>query len=491
MKVLSASFLPSLIGSINSSGLRDKVWLVGGAVRDSFLHREVSDYDFAVDGDAVNLARKFADDLNAGFYILDQSRGTARVIEQEHGHQLRTYDFARLRGVDIETDLMSRDFTVNAMGYDVLVAEDLLDPCGGAQDLLDSRLRVCSKSSIMDDPVRTIRAVRLASQLEFQITPDTVELVREGIPGLVGVSPERKRDELFEILKDPRPDRALRLLDHFGITQIVFSSPGGEGDLEPRLMAPNSLRVVGAAVDLTTILVDHKNPDAAANATLGLAITQLGRFRSSITSYLNRYLGYHRRIVQLFYFATLLAALPGEVRRFSPLTEREIALHIQHVKAAEKISRILRLSNTEVEWIRKCLHSQIEFGDGQRAPTDTPRNIYRYYRVAGEAGVAGILLYLARVLGAEASPPDQRSWAVQLETAVSFFSAYFETPHESISLEPFLKGDEMMALLGIESGPQIGSLLELMLEAQVSKEVNSKEEAIDFVKENLRIIQTK
>jgi len=56
MKVLSASFLPSLIGSINTTGLRDKVWLVGGAVRDSFLDREVSDFDFAVDGDAVDLA---------------------------------------------------------------------------------------------------------------------------------------------------------------------------------------------------------------------------------------------------------------------------------------------------------------------------------------------------------------------------------------------------------------------------------------------------
>ncbi len=491
MKVLSASFLPSLIGSIHSSGLRDKVWLVGGAVRDSFLHREVSDYDFAVDGDAVDLARKFADDLNAGFYILDQSRGTARVIEQEHGHQLRTYDFARLRGADIETDLMSRDFTVNAMGYDVLGPDDLLDPCSGVQDLLDSKLRVCSKSSIMDDPVRTIRAVRLASRLEFQITPDTVELVREGIPGLVGVSPERKRDELFEILKDPRPDRALRLLDHFGITQIVFSSSGAEGDLEPRPLAPNSLRVVGAAVDLTTVFVDHKNPDAVANATLGLTITQLGRFRSSITSYLNRYIGYDHRIVQLFYFAALLAALPGDIRGFSALTEQEIALHIQHVKRAERISRTLRLSNMEVEWIRKCLHSQIKFGDEQRAPSDTPRNMYRYYRVVGEAGVAGILLYLARLIGAEASPPDQGSWAVQLETAENFLSAYFETPHDSISPEPFLKGDEMMALLGIESGPEIGSLLELMLEAQATKEVNSKEEAIDFVKENLRSIQAK
>jgi tRNA nucleotidyltransferase/poly(A) polymerase len=491
MKVLSASFLPSLIRSINASGLRDKVWLVGGAVRDNFLHREVSDYDFAVDGDAVDLARQFADDLNAGFYILDQSRGTARVVEQEHGHLLRTYDFARLRGADIETDLMSRDFTVNAMGYDVLSEEELLDPCGGVQDLRDSKLRVCSKSSIMDDPVRTIRAVRLASQLKFQIVPDTVELVREGIPGLVGVSPERKRDELFEMLKDPRPERALRLLDHFGITQIVFSSSGAGGDLEPHPMAPGSLHVVAAAVNLTAILDDLKNPDAVANATLGLTITQLGRFRPSINSYLNRYMGYDHRIVQLFYFAALLAAPPGEIRSSSPLTEREISLHIQHAKKAERISRTLRLSNLEAEWIRKCLNSQIEFGDGRRAPSDTPRNMYRYYRKVGEAGVAGILLYLARVIGAEASPPDQRSWAIQLETAESFFSAYFETPHDSISPEPFLKGDEMMALLGIESGPEIGSLLELMLEAQVSKEVNSKEEAIDFVKENLRSIQDK
>ncbi len=489
MKVLSVSFLPSLIDSIDASGLRGSVWLVGGAVRDHILQRGVRDYDFVVDGDAVDLARKFANDLDAGFYILDRTRETARVIEQEHGRHLCTYDFARLRGADIETDLKSRDFTVNAMGLDVLAPEHLCDPCGGVQDLHDAKLRVCSKSSIRDDPVRTIRAVRLASRLKLQMTADTVELVREGIPGLIGVSPERKRDELFEILKDPRPDRALRLLDHFGITRIVLStSSGGDGELEPYPIVPESLRTVDAAVELITMLTNLRNPDAVANATLGLAITHLSRFRSGIKSYLDRHIAYDQRVIQLFYLSTLLSVPSADIRSETPLTEGEIELQYQRMKRAERISRALRLSNLEVGWIRKCLQSQVEFGDGRRAPSESPSDIYRYYRKVAEAGVAGILLYLARVIGAEAFPPDQGRWTVQLEIAAKSLSAYFESPHTSISPKPFLNGDELMELLGLGSGSEVGLLLEHMLEAQVSKDVNSREEAIIFAKDYFRSI---
>ena len=121
-----------------------QVYLVGGAVRDILLNRNVHDLDFVIlEGDVLEISRQVADKLNAAYYPLDPVRRTARVItKSEEGTQV--LDFAAPRGIGLESDLTGRDFTINAMAIDLSDPLVLVDPLHGARDLHEKILRTCS-----------------------------------------------------------------------------------------------------------------------------------------------------------------------------------------------------------------------------------------------------------------------------------------------------------------------------------------------------------
>ena len=144
------------------------VYLVGGAVRDVLLGRASHDLDFAVPTDGIKLARRVANKMKGAFYPLDVERDTGRVI-LTHEEKTRTIlDFATYRGADIETDLRDRDFTINAIAYD-LNTQSIFDPLNGANDVRVKLIRACASESLENDPVRVLRAIRLAVGLGFQI----------------------------------------------------------------------------------------------------------------------------------------------------------------------------------------------------------------------------------------------------------------------------------------------------------------------------------
>jgi poly(A) polymerase len=147
-------------------------YLVGGAVRDAVLGRKVHDIDIALRSDGLAAARRVADALHADYYPLDATRGIGRVLVQREGARW-TLDFSSLRGADILADLTCRDFTMNAMAVPLHHWDQAVDPMSGAADLLHKQIRACTDASFQEDPVRVIRAVRLAAQLDFAIEPAT------------------------------------------------------------------------------------------------------------------------------------------------------------------------------------------------------------------------------------------------------------------------------------------------------------------------------
>src|SRR5574341_302470 len=188
-----------------------EIYLVGGAVRDLLLNRVSHDFDFAVPKDAVSLARRAASALHADFYVLDESFDTARLIVSTSDGGRDLLDFAAFRGPDLEADLRGRDFTINAIAFD-LRNQTTLDPLNGASDLRAKIIRACSDSSLNDDPIRILRGVRLAAAFEFKIDSHTRRSMKQAAHLLPSVSPERQRDELFRILEGQRPDASLRAL---------------------------------------------------------------------------------------------------------------------------------------------------------------------------------------------------------------------------------------------------------------------------------------
>ncbi len=175
-------------------------YLVGGAVRDAILGRNRDDLDFKLDLDfilpseAVNVARKIAKYHQAGFVLLDEQRQIARVVFPN-----ATVDIAQQEGDSLETDLHRRDFTINAIAYNIHTQE-IRDPLQGGVDLQKGILRMISPANLQDDPLRLMRGYRQAAQLGFTIEAETHSTIRALSSHLKNVAYERIRVELGYML---------------------------------------------------------------------------------------------------------------------------------------------------------------------------------------------------------------------------------------------------------------------------------------------------
>ena len=161
-------------------------WIVGGALRDELLGREVTDIDIAVEDDPERAARELAAELRGPVFRLSEAFGAWRVVDRRGG---RVFDFAPLQGETIEDDLRKRDFTVNALARPLLAQApggarraamasggDLVDPLGGRADLESRTLRVIGPEAYENDPLRPLRLARFAAELGFDPDPETERL---------------------------------------------------------------------------------------------------------------------------------------------------------------------------------------------------------------------------------------------------------------------------------------------------------------------------
>ena len=160
------SLLIQLSGLLKSKHVR--AYLVGGFVRDVLLGRDTADIDIAVDGDVLKIAPQLADSLRGKFVLLDDVNRIGRIIIKDW-----TIDLASFSS-NIEDDLARRDFTIDAMAVDLEQLFNgfqtaLIDPFDGQTDLDEGIIRLVTPGALKDDPARLLRALRLATELDFTI----------------------------------------------------------------------------------------------------------------------------------------------------------------------------------------------------------------------------------------------------------------------------------------------------------------------------------
>jgi tRNA nucleotidyltransferase (CCA-adding enzyme) len=190
-------FLENLPFDLNL--LPQPVYVVGGAVRDSLLGRVRTelDLDLVIPTGAVEMARQLATEYRVGFVLLDAERQIARVVFPR-----MTVDIAQQSGNSITDDLARRDYTLNAIAYDLHTGETI-DPLDGTQDIQARTIRMVSNQNLIDDPLRLLRAYRQAAQLNFMIEPDTRQAIRKLVLSLTTVAAERVLAELRYLLQTP------------------------------------------------------------------------------------------------------------------------------------------------------------------------------------------------------------------------------------------------------------------------------------------------
>ena len=212
------------------SRVASPVYLVGGSVRDVLMGRPSTDFDFTtpLDPDDIEAAIKAS---GRRAYLVGKRFGTVafrlgentveittfRRESYSRGSRCPTVEFV----TELETDLSRRDFTINAMA---LAGETLVDPFGGRRDLDAGVVRAVGapKERFAEDPLRMLRAARFASQLAFEVAPETREAIALLAPRILSVARERWMTELDKLLVGPSAPEALRLLAETGLLRFLL-----------------------------------------------------------------------------------------------------------------------------------------------------------------------------------------------------------------------------------------------------------------------------
>ncbi len=449
-------------------------YFVGGSVRDLLLGRPIHDLDLSVAGETLPLARMVARDLHGAFILLDKEREIARVVlKGREGRPGLYLDFARMHQDDLTTDLADRDLTVNAMALrpaDFIAAvrngparAALMDPCGGLKDLEAGRLRAVQERAFRDDPLRTLRVVRLAAELDFAIEPQTAAWARETAGRLVLVSAERIRDEIVRLLDCPYAAPYLPLLAELDLLEAVLPEvgPGSEQGLPwERVCCLEWLVRAQGLGDPPPHAGRYWRPAALQThpdlpATLPYAERLREMLREEIVA--------GRARLTLLKLAALLS---GEGRAFPPIPPlfRRLCLSKKEAGALARVGRWLSARRAAL----------------QKLPQ--PLAIYRLYRNLGEMAGGVLLLDLADAL-ARAGPALQReAWQRQLERVATTLTLRYEHPERTVSPPPLVNGHDLVRRLGLRPGRRVGRLLEEVRRAQIRGEVRSREEALSWAR---------
>ena len=211
-------------------------YTVGGYVRDLFLERRSKDIDFVTVGSGIEVAQAVARKLGRGAHLsVFRNFGTAQVKYRDNelefvGARRESYRRDSRKPIvedgTLEDDLSRRDFTINAMALCVNESGfgELIDRYDGLQDMEKRIIRTPLDPDITfsDDPLRMMRAIRFATQLDFDIYPDTFDAIVRNAGRITIISKERVMDELMKIMASPRPSIGWELLLKSGLLRIIF-----------------------------------------------------------------------------------------------------------------------------------------------------------------------------------------------------------------------------------------------------------------------------
>jgi poly(A) polymerase len=212
-----------------------EAYVVGGYVRDKFLGKEVKDIDIVVIGDGIAFAREVAAMFKLNNIVTFEKFGTAMLpidggkIEFVAARE-EAYDPSSrkptVKKATLESDLSRRDFTVNALAASLNKERlgEVVDPFNGYADLQKKILLtpLAPDQTFDDDPLRMMRAVRFASQLQFHIQQATLESIQRKVERITIISKERITDEFFKILASDKPSIGLKLLHETGLAKHIF-----------------------------------------------------------------------------------------------------------------------------------------------------------------------------------------------------------------------------------------------------------------------------
>ncbi|WP_020076189.1 CCA tRNA nucleotidyltransferase [Cryocola sp. 340MFSha3.1] len=428
--------------------------LVGGPVRDALIGRPVHDLDFTTDArpddivrvvgpiaDAIwDVGRKYGtigarlgdDTVEITTYRSDSYDGTTRKPEVEFGDTL-------------EGDLLRRDFTVNALALR-LPEVRLVDPSGGVEDLIAGVITTPSSPQISfgDDPLRMMRAARFTAQLGFTVDEATREAMSSMAERIEIVSAERVRDELSKLLMADEPRRGFELLVETGLAdEVIPEIPALRLEADEhhhhKDVYQHSLTVLDQAIGYEK----ERHPGEAPDLVLRLA-------------------------------AILHDIGKPATRRFEPGGAVSFYHHdVVGAKLAKKRLTALRFDKSTIDSVARLIELHLRFfGYADAHWTDSA--VRRYVRDAGPELERLHMLTRADVTTRNRRKADRLGFAYDdLETRIR----ELREQEEMDAVRPDLNGEQVMSILGIRPGREVGQAMRFLLELRLDEGPLGEEEA--------------
>ena len=463
--------MPALPSDITFPGIQPgTTFIVGGSVRDLLLGRPAFDTDIAVQTDPQDFARKLADRLAGSWVRIGKSELTIhRVVVGP-----RIFDVSALHGDGIEEDLRRRDFTVNAIAIDAATGKTI-DCTGGRKDLADKVIRMVSPAVFAADPVRLIRAYRLAAVLQFTIEPATRQAIAGSAAFIRRSAGERIWSELRQILALPDSLAAVKQMHADGLLTVIF----------PELV-PLQHCLQG----------DHHRWDVFTHSLQ--AFRQLESMLSNPGSWLPADLpSRHWRPADIPAPVLKLAMLLHDVGKPRSRQEDEngnVHFYGHGKKSADIVAGItgrLKMSRRDAGYIDfivrshiRPLHLFIAHDSGritQRAKT-------RFFTRCGRHTPDLLLHCMADILGKGTGGERNRRF---VDFARQLLSEYLSGYLPRSAHRPLVNGHDLMAAFTLQASPLLGRLLRRIEEAQRAGEISTRSEALQLAQNLLEVNRQK
>ncbi len=426
--------------------------LVGGPVRDAFLGRTAPDVDFTSSANPDQIL-EIVKPLSSAHWDIGRAFGTIGARFGDDTVEITTYRADKYSidsrkpvvefGTDLNEDLFRRDFTINAMAL-TLPSKTFVDPFNGLADLLAGIIRTPGKpeDSFGDDPLRMLRAARFASQLGFEIEPETFAAMKAMASRIEIISSERIQQELTKLMLGKHPRKGLTALVDSGLAAIVLPElPALKLEVDEhhhhKDVYEHTLTVVEQAIDY--------------EKDYGLEPDFVLRFA-----------------------ALMHDCGKPKTRKLEPAGGVSFHQHdLVGARITKKRMQALKFDNDTIKSVSRLVELHLRFfGYGEQAWTDSA--VRRYVRDADDLLIRLHALTRADVTTRNKRKAERLSFAYDdLEARI----AKLREQEELDALRPDLSGEEIMQILDLKPGPEVGKARNFLMELRLEEGPLGAEEA--------------
>lgn len=434
-------------------------YLVGGSLRDFFMGKTTCDRDITIKN-ADLFAQKLAKEFDGTLVTLDSENKIYRVVLSD---KINYLDISEMQGNCIEDDLKRRDFTINAIAYN-LADDSFVDATGGLQDLESKVLRHIKDENFEDDPLRILRAFRFYAVTGFDMTPELEAALKKHLHLALNPSPERISYEILKLFGGKYASKALLKMDEIGLLEMIFPNIK-----EMKQVPPNTHHHLGLFYHVveTVRQIEIIYEGLEGEEKEHLDSVDFGGFP---------------RINHL-----KLAGFLHDIGKFSTWTIEESGRHrfIKHDDVGSKmvvpILKQMKFSKKQIEYISCLIKNHIYPSNVIVAPDLNEKVMMRYVRKMENNVIDNIVLAKADRLSARGVDVTQEMVDANLNGLSTLLRFYLDKKSSLKPLPKLLDGKEIMDLKGIKQSPELGKIIKSLQEAQLNGEVNTREEAVSYV----------